>query len=95
MVFQQFNLFPHMTALENVMAGPVYALGKPRAEAEATAKRLLDRVGLGEKYESRARAISPAASNSVLRSPGRLRLTPRRSCSTSRPAPSTRRWRPR
>jgi ABC-type polar amino acid transport system ATPase subunit len=58
MVFQQFNLFPHMTALENVMAGPVYALGKPRAEAEATAKRLLDRVGLGEKYDAKPGNLS-------------------------------------
>ena len=46
MVFQQFNLFPHMTVLGNVMSGPVHALGKPAAEAEATAKKLLDRVGL-------------------------------------------------
>jgi ABC-type polar amino acid transport system ATPase subunit len=58
MVFQQFNLFPHMTALQNVMSGPVHALGKPRAEAEATAKRLLDRVGLGEKYDSRPANLS-------------------------------------
>jgi ABC-type polar amino acid transport system ATPase subunit len=58
MVFQQFNLFPHMTALQNVMSGPVHALGKPRAEAEANAKRLLDRVGLGEKYDSRPANLS-------------------------------------
>ena len=58
MVFQQFNLFPHMSALKNVMAGPVYALGKPHAEAEAIAKKLLDRVGLGEKYESRPAQLS-------------------------------------
>jgi ABC-type polar amino acid transport system ATPase subunit len=38
MVFQQFNLFPHMSALKNVMSGPVLALGKSRDEAEATAK---------------------------------------------------------
>src|SRR5690349_12483263 len=35
MVFQQFNLFPHMTVLRNVMSGPIHALGKPAAEAEA------------------------------------------------------------
>src|SRR3954453_19167937 len=58
MVFQQFNLFPHMSALRNVMAGPVYALGKPRAEAEAIAKRLLDRVGLGDKFDSRPAQLS-------------------------------------
>jgi ABC-type polar amino acid transport system ATPase subunit len=58
MVFQQFNLFPHMTALKNVMSGPVYALGKPRDEAEATAKRLLERVGLGDKLESKPGQLS-------------------------------------
>jgi len=58
MVFQQFNLFPHMSALRNVMTGPVYALGKPHADAEATAKKLLDRVGLGEKFDSRPAQLS-------------------------------------
>jgi ABC-type polar amino acid transport system ATPase subunit len=58
MVFQQFNLFPHMTALGNVMSGPVYALGKPQAEAEATARTLLDRVGLLDKAESKPSQLS-------------------------------------
>ncbi len=58
MVFQQFNLFPHMTALENVMSGPMYALRKPRAEAQHTAHRLLDRVGLGEKSGSKPAQLS-------------------------------------
>jgi polar amino acid transport system ATP-binding protein len=58
MVFQQFNLFPHMTALQNVMSGPVYALGRPEAEAAATARKLLDRVGLGEKAASRPAQLS-------------------------------------
>jgi ABC-type polar amino acid transport system ATPase subunit len=58
MVFQQFNLFPHMTALKNVMSGPVYALGKPRDEAEATARRLLERVGLGDKFDARPGQLS-------------------------------------
>ena len=49
MVFQQFNLFPHMTALQNVMSGPVYALGKSKTEAAYTAEKLLDRVGLKDK----------------------------------------------
>lgn len=52
MVFQQFNLFPHMTALENVLAGPVYSLGRARAESEAEARELLERVGLGEKLNA-------------------------------------------
>ncbi|MBY0514230.1 MAG: amino acid ABC transporter ATP-binding protein [Gemmataceae bacterium] len=58
MVFQQFNLFPHLTALQNVMSGPVYALGKPRDEAEATALRLLRRVGLAEKAAARPAQLS-------------------------------------
>src|SRR5216684_4117581 len=45
MVFQQFHLFPHMSVLENVMAGPRFVLGIKRIEAETEAKRLLDRVG--------------------------------------------------
>jgi ABC-type polar amino acid transport system ATPase subunit len=58
MVFQQFNLFPHMTVLRNVMAGPVFALGKPQAEAEATAKKLLDRVGLAQKLDAKPAQLS-------------------------------------
>lgn len=58
MVFQQFNLFPHMNVLQNVMSGPVHALGRPRDEAEATSKRLLHRVGLGDKLEARPAQLS-------------------------------------
>ena len=46
MVFQHFNLFPHMTVLQNVMEGPVTVLRKPRGEAEAAARELLKKVGL-------------------------------------------------
>ena len=49
MVFQQFHLFPHMSVLENVLAGPLYVLGRSRDEAEAEARQLLERVGLAEK----------------------------------------------
>jgi ABC-type polar amino acid transport system ATPase subunit len=49
MVFQQFNLFPHRTALGNVIEAPMYVLGQPREEAVAKATTLLDRVGLGDK----------------------------------------------
>jgi ABC-type polar amino acid transport system ATPase subunit len=48
MVFQQFNLFPQLTAAENVASGPMYSLGRPRAEAMDTAQQLLERVGLQE-----------------------------------------------
>ncbi|MGA7971174.1 MAG: amino acid ABC transporter ATP-binding protein [Pseudolabrys sp.] len=46
MVFQRFNLFAHMTALENIIEAPVHVRGVARAEAEATARALLARVGL-------------------------------------------------
>ncbi|HEU0114649.1 MAG TPA: amino acid ABC transporter ATP-binding protein [Thermomicrobiales bacterium] len=49
MVFQHFNLFPHMTALENVMVGPVHVRRIPRAQAEAEAMALLRRVRLADK----------------------------------------------
>ncbi|MDF2629385.1 MAG: glutamine transporter ATP-binding protein [Symbiobacteriaceae bacterium] len=49
MVFQRFNLFPHMTALENVMEAPMQVRGLRRPEAEALGMKLLTRVGLGEK----------------------------------------------
>ncbi|MFJ1971902.1 amino acid ABC transporter ATP-binding protein [Streptomyces sp. NPDC087903] len=48
MVFQRFNLFPHMTALENVMEAPLQVKGETKAVARERAQRLLDRVGLGE-----------------------------------------------
>ncbi len=50
MVFQSFNLFPHLSVLDNVLLGPRYALGRDRAEAESEARTLLARIGL----ESRA-----------------------------------------
>ncbi len=51
-VFQQYNLFPHMTALENVALGPRHAQGLPAGEAEALGRRLLARVGLADKLEA-------------------------------------------
>lgn len=52
MVFQQFNLFPHMTALENVMEAPVNVLKEAKDVAEKNARALLDKVGIGEKADS-------------------------------------------
>jgi polar amino acid transport system ATP-binding protein len=50
-VFQAFNLFPHMTVLRNVTLAPTRVLGKPRAEAEAEAVALLERFGLADKRD--------------------------------------------
>lgn len=49
MVFQQFNLFPHMTILDNMTLAPMKLLGRPKDEAETEALKLLERVGLKEK----------------------------------------------
>ncbi|WP_442974722.1 amino acid ABC transporter ATP-binding protein [Ruminococcus sp.] len=49
MVFQQFNLFPHMTVLRNLTLGPMKLLKQTKEEAEANAMRLLDRVGLADR----------------------------------------------
>jgi len=50
-VFQQFNAFPHLTVLENVMLAPVKVLGQSKAEAEAMAVKQLTHVGLGDKLK--------------------------------------------
>ncbi|HVE90806.1 MAG TPA: amino acid ABC transporter ATP-binding protein [Actinomycetota bacterium] len=52
MVFQQFNLFPHLSALDNVTLGPVHVRGTPKARAEQEGRELLDKVGLAEKAEA-------------------------------------------
>lgn len=52
MVFQQFNLFPHRTALENVAEGPIVVLKRAPDQARDEARRLLARVGLGHKVDS-------------------------------------------
>src|SRR5690606_12225714 len=51
MVFQHFNLFPHMSALKNCMAAPMTVLGLSREEAEARGRELLEMVGLGDKLD--------------------------------------------
>ncbi|MFC8796506.1 amino acid ABC transporter ATP-binding protein [Promicromonospora sp. NPDC057138] len=57
-VFQSFNLFPHLTVLENVVEAPIFAQGRPRAEAEAEGRELLARVGLADRADARPRQLS-------------------------------------
>jgi polar amino acid transport system ATP-binding protein len=58
MVFQHFNLFPHMTALENVTLAPIRVKGVPRSDARNRGQQLLQRVGLGDKIDTYPVALS-------------------------------------
>ncbi|WP_067793009.1 amino acid ABC transporter ATP-binding protein [Actinomadura formosensis] len=58
MVFQSFNLFPHMSVLGNVMCAPVKVAGRPRDEARQEARQLLDKVGLADKCDSFPSSLS-------------------------------------
>jgi polar amino acid transport system ATP-binding protein len=58
MVFQHFNLFPHMTVLQNIMLAPVELKKESKADARATALKLLERVGLFEKADARPAQLS-------------------------------------
>ena len=90
MVFQQFNLFPHLSVLENITLAPRNVRRKPRKEAEERAMEQLDACASPSRRTS-TRCSSPAASSNASRSPARSPWT-RRSCSsTSRLRPSTRR----
>lgn len=58
MVFQSFNLFPHLTILQNVAIGPRKILQQPKAHAEQLAMQLLDKVGLGHKADAMPASLS-------------------------------------
>ena len=58
MVFQHFNLFPHMTALENVTLAPIRVKGVPRSDARNRGQQLLQQVGLGDKLSTYPVALS-------------------------------------
>ena len=58
MVFQSFNLFPHRTAIQNVMEAPIHVLGLSRGAAEERARSLLDRVGMSDRLNALPRELS-------------------------------------
>jgi ABC-type polar amino acid transport system ATPase subunit len=58
MVFQSFNLFPHLTALENVMLAPVHVRNEPREDARRRAEALLAKVGLSDKVDAYPQELS-------------------------------------
>jgi polar amino acid transport system ATP-binding protein len=58
MIFQDFQLFPHLTALENVIEAPLHVLKQPRAEAERRGRELLARVGLADRGDAHPRELS-------------------------------------
>ena len=58
MVFQSYDLFPHMKVMDNLLLGPVKALNRPRPEAEREALGMLERVGLKEKAQVYPRTLS-------------------------------------
>ena len=58
MVFQSFNLFPHRTVLDNITLAPIKVRGMSRSEAEATARSLLERVGLADQADKRPPQLS-------------------------------------
>ena len=72
MVFQRFNLFPHMTALENIIEAPMHVRGVPQDEAVATAGRC-SRASASATSATPIRASSRAASSSASRSRARSR----------------------
>ena len=57
-VFQQFNLFPHLTVMENCTVAPIFAAGEAKEDARARARLLLERVGLSAKMEAYPRDLS-------------------------------------
>ena len=58
MVFQQFNLFPHLTVLQNISAAPIIVKGTARAQAESAARELLAKVGLADKADAHPGQLS-------------------------------------
>ena len=87
MVFQQFNLWAHMTILQNVMEAPLTVLGRPRDEVEAAARRYLDKVGIGDKADAWPAQLSGGQQQRAASA-----WSPRRCFSTSRRRRSIPSW---
>ena len=92
MVFQSFNLYPHMTALGNVTLALRKVAGKSRAEADALGHGRAASASAWPTAPTTRRASSRAASSSASPSPARSRSSPGSCCSTSRPARSIPSW---
>ena len=75
-VFQNFNLFPHLTVLGNCTQAPTIVKGMDRAGAEEVARHYLDKVGLNDKVDFLSRRNSPADNSSAWPSPARWRWSP-------------------
>lgn len=91
MVFQQFNLFPHMTVLENCTLAPMKVRGLAKAEAEETAMKYLKRVRIPEQAVKYPAQLSGGQQQRVAIARA-LCMNPRSCSSTSRPRPSIRKW---
>ena len=79
MVFQQYNLFPHRTALQNVMMAPVRVLKQDKSIAEETARALIKKVRLEGKEDAYPGSY-PVVSNNAWQSHARSRCSPMLSC---------------
>lgn len=90
-VFQHFNIFPHMSVIDNITLAPVLLGKMSKDEAVARAEALLSRVGLSDKRDNKPSRLS-GGQKQRLASCARWRWS-RKSCSlTNQPAPSTRKW---
>ena len=92
MVFQQFNLFPHLTVLENCMLAPMWVRCMPRKEAEAIARHYLARVRIPEQADKYPGSAFRRPAAARRHRAGALHAVRRSCCSTSRPRRSIRRW---
>ena len=91
MVFQQFNLFPHLTVLKNITLAPMKLKKVPQEEAEQKAMELLDKIGLADKANAYPATLS-GGQNSVLRLCALWRWSLRCCFSTNRPRRWTLKW---